>query len=155
MGTTIVTGPDRGTWRDRKRRGWMLSVVYPLMPFSGIAAHAATGREIALALPLVISYGLLPLLDALIGRTPGNGADVFHGTLAAALVDWTMPALERRKLSVVALGGGCLMNRVLTELLSHGFEARGVKVLLPRKVPANDGGLSLGQARVAALQLMG
>jgi alkane 1-monooxygenase len=63
---------DRTPWRDRKRAWWMLSVVYPLMPFSGIALHAATGAQIALALPLLISYGLLPLLDALIGEDENN-----------------------------------------------------------------------------------
>ena len=58
----------RVDYRDRKRLWWSLSVVYPLLPFAGMAAHAASGREIALALPLVISYGLLPLLDLFIGE---------------------------------------------------------------------------------------
>ena len=60
------------TYRDRKRAGWSLSVVYPLLPFTGIAAHAASGWQIALALPLLISYGLMPLLDALIGEDTNN-----------------------------------------------------------------------------------
>lgn len=90
---------------------------------------------------------LLPLLDALIGRGPVDGANVFHGTLAAALVEWALPFVRD---GVVALGGGCLMNRTLTELLVSRFSARGVKVLLSRRVPANDGGVSLGQAWVAA-----
>jgi alkane 1-monooxygenase len=59
-------------WRDRKRAGWLLSVVYPLMPFSGIAAHAASGSQLGLALPLVIAYGLLPLLDFFIGEDENN-----------------------------------------------------------------------------------
>jgi alkane 1-monooxygenase len=59
-------------YQDRKRWAWALSVVYPLMPFVGIAAHAATGWQIALGLPLVISYGLMPLLDALIGEDLNN-----------------------------------------------------------------------------------
>ncbi len=59
-------------YRDRKRWAWSLSVVYPLLPFLGIAAHAATGRQLALALPLLISYGLMPLLDALIGEDRNN-----------------------------------------------------------------------------------
>jgi hydrogenase maturation protein HypF len=98
---------------------------------------------------------LLPLLDALPGRPQGNGADVFHGTLAAALVDWASPALGARGLDTVVLGGGCVMNKVLAELVVGGFARRGVTALLPRAVPANDGGLSLGQAWVAALALMG
>jgi alkane 1-monooxygenase len=59
-------------YRDRKRAWWLLSVFYPLLPFVGMAVHAATGRQIALAIPLVIAYGLMPLLDALIGEDANN-----------------------------------------------------------------------------------
>ncbi len=59
-------------YRDRKRGWWLLSVVYPLMPFAGIAAHAASGWPVALTLPLIVSYGLLPLLDAWIGEDTNN-----------------------------------------------------------------------------------
>ena len=59
-------------YRDRKRHWWLLSVVYPLVPFVGMWAHAATGYQLALGLPLVISYGLMPLLDALIGEDENN-----------------------------------------------------------------------------------
>jgi hydrogenase maturation protein HypF len=96
---------------------------------------------------------LLPLLDAIREASPSRGAGAFHGTLAAALVAWAAPALAERGLGAIVLGGGCLMNRLLAELLVEGFARRGVKVLLPRAVPANDGGLSLGQAWVAALTL--
>lgn len=59
-------------YRDRKRWWWMLSVVYPLMPFLGLAGHALTGYELALGLPILISYGLMPLLDYLIGEDANN-----------------------------------------------------------------------------------
>ena len=59
-------------YRDRKRAWWLLSVVYPLLPLLGVAAHARTGEPIALALPLLIGYGLMPLLDALIGEDANN-----------------------------------------------------------------------------------
>ncbi|MCY4757035.1 alkane 1-monooxygenase [Pelomonas aquatica] len=70
----VAVDPQLGRveYRDRKRAWWLLSVAYPLLPFVGMAAHAATGREIALGLPLLISYGLMPLLDALIGEDPSN-----------------------------------------------------------------------------------
>ena len=69
-----ATAPDGSTTRyqDRKRWAWMLSVVWPLVPFIGIAAHHASGHEAALAIPLLISYGLMPLLDALIGEDTNN-----------------------------------------------------------------------------------
>jgi alkane 1-monooxygenase len=63
---------QRVDYRDRKRRWWLLSVVFPLLPLVGIAAHAASGQAWLLALPLFISYGLMPLLDALIGEDLNN-----------------------------------------------------------------------------------
>ena len=59
-------------YRDRKRWAWALSVVWPLLPLTGLAAHHFSGLEIGLALPLLISYGLMPLLDALIGEDENN-----------------------------------------------------------------------------------
>ena len=70
--TALDPQGHRITYRDRKRWAWMFSVVWPLVPFTGIAAHAWSGQEIALALPLLISYGLMPLLDALIGEDENN-----------------------------------------------------------------------------------
>jgi alkane 1-monooxygenase len=70
--TALDTDGATVSYVDRKRAWWLLSVVYPLMPFVGIAAHAASGRVIALALPLLISYGLMPLLDAWIGEDRNN-----------------------------------------------------------------------------------
>lgn len=93
---------------------------------------------------------LFPLLASLDGCDARTGANRFHGTLAAALIDWAMPAIEARGSREIVLGGGCVMNEVLTSRLIAGFSARGVKALIPRRVPANDGGLSLGQAWVAA-----
>ena len=63
---------SRVGYRDRKRAWWALSVVYPLLPFLGIAVQALTGYQIALGLPLLISYGLMPLLDFLIGEDRNN-----------------------------------------------------------------------------------
>ena len=62
----------RSEYRDRKRWWWALSPIHPLLPFAGIAAHAATGSELALAVPLLVSYGLLPLLDFLLGEDADN-----------------------------------------------------------------------------------
>lgn len=98
---------------------------------------------------------LLPLLEALVDRDPVEGADLFHGTLAEALVDWALPAVRTHSSGVVALAGGCLLNGILAELLVAAFSRHGVEALVPRAVPANDGGLSLGQAWVAGLRLDG
>jgi hydrogenase maturation protein HypF len=90
-----------------------------------------------------------PLLSTLLAPiTPARkGAEIFHGMLAAGLADWI--ALFAEPDSQVALGGGCLLNRVLAENLADNLRARGLEPLLARAAPPNDGGLSLGQAAIA------
>ena len=57
---------------DHKRMWWALSLVFPLMPMLGLAAHAWSGAEIALLLPFLISYGFIPLLDYFVGEDENN-----------------------------------------------------------------------------------
>ncbi|MEL7538585.1 MAG: alkane 1-monooxygenase [Pseudomonadota bacterium] len=59
-------------YRDGKRWLWSLSVLYPLSPLLGIAAHQQTGWTWTLALALILSYGLGPIVDAWIGEDPNN-----------------------------------------------------------------------------------
>jgi hydrogenase maturation protein HypF len=94
---------------------------------------------------------LRPLFAALIDENlrGREAAELFHGTLIAALDDWIADAAAARGLKQVALGGGCLMNRVLADGLAAALRARGLAVFLPRAAPANDGGVSLGQAAFA------
>ncbi len=126
---------------------------------SGYEAEAAMQLEGLVRAPRALPGGwsiddegvldLSVLLDALIDRDPADGADLFHGTLVAALVDWSARAAEACGLDRVALAGGCLINKVLAEGLVDGLEARGLRPLTARAVPPNDGGLSLGQAWIA------
>ncbi len=57
---------------DGKRYLWVLSVVFPLQPFIGGALHANSGVEWVFALPLLMTYGIVPLLDAVTGQDPNN-----------------------------------------------------------------------------------
>jgi hydrogenase maturation protein HypF len=50
----------------------------------------------------------------------------------------------------VALSGGVLQNRLILEGLCERLVGLGLTPLAHRQVPANDGGLALGQAAVAA-----
>ena len=50
----------------------------------------------------------------------------------------------------VALSGGVLQNRIVRECLATAVESRGLRPMMPHIMPAGDGGLSLGQAAVAA-----
>jgi hydrogenase maturation protein HypF len=82
---------------------------------------------------------------------PAVVAARFHNALAATLVELARRIGEPR----VALTGGCFQNRLLTSRAQRGLEAAGFEVLLHRQVPANDGGISLGQVAVAAALLEG
>ena len=81
-----------------------------------------------------------------------SGANLFHGTLIAALAEWSAQAAQRAAVRTVLLGGGCLLNHVLATGLIRRLQDYGLQPLTARQVPPNDGGLSLGQAWVAGLQ---
>lgn len=70
--TATLPNGEVVSYRDGKRWLWLLSVVYPLQPLLGIALHARTGQEAWLALPLVLSYGLFPIADWLVGEDTNN-----------------------------------------------------------------------------------
>jgi hydrogenase maturation protein HypF len=94
---------------------------------------------------------LAPLFRALLDQrlSAREGAELFHGTLIEALAAWIGGAARRLDQTRVALGGGCLMNAALAEGVSRRLREQGIEPLLARKIPCNDGGLSLGQAFLA------
>jgi hydrogenase maturation protein HypF len=87
------------------------------------------------------------------GALPSAVASRFHRGLAVAIVE--LGAAAAPEADVVALSGGCLQNALLHRLLVDGFAAQGRQVLTQARVPANDGGLALGQAAIVAARLMG
>ncbi len=103
-----------------------------------------TGREILLT-PL-----LADIVDDLNAGEPiALIARRFHETLATLLLESSLWLAHETSIDVVALSGGCFQNRLLADLLVPRLESSGLKVLLHRQVPCNDGGLSLGQAIIA------
>ena len=81
----------------------------------------------------------------------------FHLGLARAVADLAAKLASSatdRKFNTVALSGGCFQNRFFTEAVVEYMQAAGLSVLLHANVPTNDGGLALGQAAIAAAQLM-
>jgi len=74
----------------------------------------------------------------------------FHNTLSIAFLAMAKQARESTKLDTVALSGGVFCNRYLTNRLIRQLRESDFRVLFNREVPANDGGLSIGQAAIAA-----
>lgn len=94
---------------------------------------------------------LLPLLDALSGLDPEDGAELFHGTLAAAMADWVAEAAEASGIRRVALSGGCFLNSVLVEALTEELSRRDIEPLQAIQLKPGDSAVSLGQAWAVAM----
>lgn len=79
----------------------------------------------------------------------------FHAGLIDALAEATRRIAQTHAVHRVALSGGVFANRILLEGLAGRLSEFGFNVLLHHQVPANDGGLALGQACIAAARLAG
>jgi hydrogenase maturation protein HypF len=136
--------------------------VLPVARFEGEAPMALERLAVA---PVVDPAGwriaadgvldLLPLLDRLAGMPPDDGANLFHGTLAAALAAWVGRAADATGIREVVLAGGCFFNRVLCACLGAELEAGGITPLRSRALSPGDPAISLGQVWAAALAMDG
>ncbi len=88
--------------------------------------------------------------DLRTGVEVGRIAARFHHGLADATVRAVVAQAGAHGVGTAALSGGVFVNRVLLERTREGLEAAGLRVLVHSRVPCNDGGMSLGQAAVAA-----
>jgi hydrogenase maturation protein HypF len=118
-------------------------------PFPFPAAEGPDGGWVLDPLPLLVALGER--------RAAGIGlaelAARFHESVAAAADALAARLAAQAGLRTVALGGGCFQNaRLLVSLVSR-LEARGLRVLVPRRLGPNDGAVSYGQATVAAALL--
>lgn len=101
---------------------------------------------------------VLPMIRAIVedlqrGERVPRIAGRFHSTVAEMLAAACVRVRDERGLERVALSGGVFQNRMLLEQLMTRLAAMGFAVYVNRRVPPNDGGLSFGQAAVAAAQL--
>ncbi|MFN6487441.1 MULTISPECIES: carbamoyltransferase HypF [unclassified Nostoc] len=78
----------------------------------------------------------------------------FHQGLANAIVEMIKHLSQENLIHQVALTGGVFQNCILLEQVTKRLQTLGIKVLTHSLVPTNDGGLSLGQAVIAAAQLI-
>lgn len=100
----------------------------------------------------------LPLIARIIvdrrdGRPSADIARAFHSGLAAGVAGRAARLARETGAAYVALSGGVFQNELLSvELCERLAAVAGLTVLFPRETPPSDGGISLGQAAIAAVQ---
>jgi hydrogenase maturation protein HypF len=77
----------------------------------------------------------------------------FHNTLVAVIAAVCRRMRSELQLSRVCLSGGCFQNALLLSGCLETLRNDGFEVFSQREIPANDGGISLGQAAIACEQL--
>ncbi len=132
---------------------------------AAIDLELAAGERPAQPLPyaLTVRDGLLvydprPTLAALLaaragGATPGPLAAAFQATIAEVTRAMLSDARKRTGVHTVCLSGGVFQNRRLASALLRRLAGDGFEAFINRQVPVNDGGVSYGQAAVAAARL--
>jgi hydrogenase maturation protein HypF len=93
--------------------------------------------------------------DVHAGVPPPVIAARFHHGLARAVSDGAAGLAREAGVDTVALSGGVFANALLSTLVARRLREHGLRVLRQRRVPANDGGLALGQIAVAAARRTG
>ncbi|MGE5655613.1 MAG: carbamoyltransferase HypF [Actinomycetota bacterium] len=78
----------------------------------------------------------------------------FHKGLAKAIAAMVNQLCSHLGIHQVVLTGGVFQNRILLEQVSGYLQASELTVLTHSLVPPNDGGISLGQAVIAAAQMI-
>ena len=103
------------------------------------------------------TLGHAPALEQIIhdvrrGRNVQEIALAFHTGLAAGVAPAAIEICEQHAVNTVVLSGGVMQNALLLGLLSDQLGVAGKTVWVNQHVPVNDGGVSLGQAALCALQ---
>ncbi len=94
-----------------------------------------------------------PLVEAVLADTrKGVPASVVSARFHNSLCGWILEVARRAGVGQVALSGGVFQNAYLVEHAAALLEESGFRVFTHQRVPANDGGIALGQAVLAALE---
>ncbi len=91
--------------------------------------------------------------DAFGGVTADKIGARFHRALADAVVNGCLAMRKELDLQRVCLSGGVFQNQLLLKLTLPALAEAGFDVFIHHQVPCNDGGISLGQAAIAACRL--
>lgn len=83
-------------------------------------------------------------------------AEIFHSSLAHAILAQARRVREETAVRQVGLSGGVFQNRVLAEEAADLLRGDGFEVFIPQRLPCNDAALCVGQAaEIAARTAIG
>jgi hydrogenase maturation protein HypF len=117
------------------------------------------GQTLAYTLPLLDGrWDAVQLVEQIVhdvrsGRDRSEIAYMFHKTLAQAIVELSTSVARAEHLETVVLSGGVFQNMLLLTETLECFRRQSphLRCLMNSRVPANDGGISLGQALLASV----
>jgi hydrogenase maturation protein HypF len=92
-------------------------------------------------------------VDVEAGAALGAVASRFHAALSAATVKALAQAASAEGSELIVLSGGVFQNRRLLEAVTAGLQTAGLRVITPERLPVGDGGISYGQAAIAARRM--
>ena len=126
----------------------------PRFPAYGHAVEEAgdSGGDAETGTPIVLSF--LPAFQEIIhnmriGKSAAEISVRFHAAVVDGCVDMVERINRRSGLRCVALSGGSFQNALLLRGMIASLRERNYTVLSHTQVPANDGGIALGQALAA------
>ena len=90
------------------------------------------------------------LADLGAGVPVAEVAAKFHNAVAEGVARACAEHARAEGIELAVLSGGVFQNRLLLERTTEALEGTGLRVLVPRLLPPNDGGVAFGQAAVAA-----
>ena len=102
-----------------------------------------------------LCFDAAPLIRAIVadldaGTDRALIATRFHQALAELVLDLAVHERDATDLNTVVLGGGVFQNSLLLRSARRLLLSSGFKVLVPTRLPPNDGGLALGQIMITA-----
>jgi hydrogenase maturation protein HypF len=91
--------------------------------------------------------------DRISGVNPDQIARSFHKAVAKALWEGATRLCELNSLELVVLSGGVFQNELLLADIQSCADSQSIRIWTNRAVPTNDGGISLGQAALMAVNV--
>ena len=117
--------------------------------------NSAYPHSVSKGLSGSLEIDVLPMIAGIVeeirsGAPIGAISSKFHSTIADIVAETCTALREHTGLNQVALTGGVFQNMLLLSLARDRLKRRGFEVFRHSLVPCNDGGISLGQAVIAA-----